>query len=142
MTPGEKRRHYAAERVANAAVKLSEGLTAVEVRTKRLEQVLRNAADQGVPMYEAEAMTKDLNGIGVAGMIRRAYLGDDKFEVTGRDTVMYCLAHRRKVTWLPLPGWWIHDDGRPSTGNGSDPRGCAPMWNAPAPLTTTRKASS
>jgi hypothetical protein len=64
---------------------------------------------------------------------------DREFEVTGRDTVMYCLAHRRKMTWLPAPAWWIHDDGRPSTGNGGDPRGCSSMWNAPAPIIITRR---
>jgi hypothetical protein len=65
---------------------------------------------------------------------------DREFEVTGQDTVMYCLTHRRKVTWLPAPGWWIHDDGRPSSGNPTDPRGCMAMWDAPAPIIITRKA--
>jgi hypothetical protein len=138
MTDEEKRRESAASRLAFTATRLSEALTAVEVRTKNLEDRIRTAADSGVPMDEAEAMTRDLDGIDVAGMIRRVYL-DEKFEVTGRDTVMYCLAHRRKVTWLPLPGWWIHDDGRPSTGNPSDPRGCLGMWAAPAPITVTRR---
>lgn len=46
---------------------------------------------------------------------------------------MYCLAHRRRVRWLPAPAWWIHNDGRPSIGNPTDPRGCMAMWNDRAP---------
>lgn len=76
MTPEQKRGEVAAERVAYAAVRVSEALTAVEVRTKRLEETLRNAAGQGVPVHDAEAMTKGLDGIDVAGMIRRAYEGE------------------------------------------------------------------
>lgn len=68
---------------------------------------------------------------------------NSEFEVTGRDTVMYCLAHRRKVTWLPAPGWWIHDRDRLPLdlldGSPTDPRGCMAMWSAPAPITVTRR---
>jgi hypothetical protein len=70
---------------------------------------------------------------------------DREFEVTGQDTVMYCLAHRRKLAWLPLPGWWIHDNGhRPLDfldGSPTDPRGCRALWNAPAPITVTRRTA-
>lgn len=65
---------------------------------------------------------------------------DREFEVTGRDTVMYCLAHKRKIRWLPAPGWWIHDDHGRLAGNPTDPRGCLAMWDAPAPIIITRKA--
>jgi len=80
--------------------------------------------------------------------IKRREDAERDFEVTGRDTVMYCLAHRRKVTWMPAPGWWIHADkeGRLPLdlldGHPGDPRGCASMWNAPAPITVTRRTSS
>lgn len=138
MTPEQKRRESAADQLAYAAVRLSEGLTAVQTRTARLEDRLAAAAECGVPVTDAEAMTKDLPGIDVAGMIRRAYL-DGVYEVEGRDTVVYCTAHRRKCTWLPAPAWWIHDDRLPLTGNLTDPRGCQSLWNYPSPLTFTRK---
>jgi hypothetical protein len=34
-----------------------------------------------------------------------------------------CIAHRRRVTWIPAPGWWIHADNET----------CSSMWNARAP---------
>lgn len=73
MTPEEKRRHYAAERVAYAAVLSSEALTVVRLRTERLEERLAHAARSGVPRAEAEAMTRDLDGIDVKAMLDRAY---------------------------------------------------------------------
>jgi hypothetical protein len=67
----------------------------------------------------------------------------------GRDTVATCLAHRRKVKWIPAPGWWIHDDSRPhytaevlyegSWRKLGDPRSCSGLWNAPSPLVTIRR---
>lgn len=139
MTPEQRRRYVAAEHVAYTASRLAESLIAIQVRTGNLEERVRTAARAGMPRAEAEAMTKDL-GFEVAAMVRRVYLGDDKYEVTGQDTVMYCLAHRRKVTWLSF-GWWIHDDGRPSTGNPVDPRGCSAMWEAPAPGEVKRRTA-
>lgn len=92
-------------------------------------------------LTEAAALGED-NWNLAAELDRRKQL-DREFEVTGRDTVMHCLAHRRKVTWLPLPGWWIHDRDRLPLdlldGNPTDPRGCMAMWGAPAPITITRK---
>jgi hypothetical protein len=35
----------------------------------------------------------------------------------------WCVAHRRRLTWMPAPGWWIHADNRT----------CSSMWNARAP---------
>jgi hypothetical protein len=57
----------------------------------------------------------------------------------GADTVLWCLAHRRKMRWLPAPAWWIHDDGLPSGGNPTDSRGCMSMWSAPAPINASRR---
>jgi hypothetical protein len=53
--------------------------------------------------------------------------------------VFYCTAHRRKLGWMPNPGWWIHDDGGRLSGHPGDPRGCRPMWDAVSMLTVTRK---
>ena len=39
---------------------------------------------------------------------------------------MYCLAHRRRVRWLPAPMWWHHDDLR----------SCMAMWDDCAPRTS------
>lgn len=141
-SPADRRRDNAADQVAYAATALSEALTLVQVRSAKLEERLRAACEAGVQRYEAEAMTKDLSPE-VAERISRIYAEflADKFEVTGADTVMWCLAHRRKVTWMPAPGWWIHDDGRPSTGHPGDPRGCSSMWAADAPITVTRKTT-
>lgn len=144
MTPEKRRRDSAADQVAYAAVRLSEGLTAVRTRTARLEERLRTAAREGMPCDEAEAMTKDL-GLDVAFMVRRVYteLMDEEFEVTGRDTVMWCLRHRRQVTWLPAPGWWIHVKDRmpldARDGHPGDPRGCLAMWAADAPIEIRRR---
>jgi hypothetical protein len=76
VTPEEKRRHYAAERVAYTAVILSEAQTIVRLRTERLQDRLTAAADAGVPRAEAEAMTRDLEGIDVAAMLDQAYEGE------------------------------------------------------------------
>jgi hypothetical protein len=92
-------------------------------------RVLAEAAALGEANWNLAAAIKARNRI------------ERDFDVTGRDTVMYCLAHRRKMKWLPSPAWWIHDDGRPSTGNGGDPRGCSSMWGAPAPIAVTRKVA-
>jgi hypothetical protein len=75
MTPEEKRRHYAGERVAYTAVILSEAQTIVRLRTERLQDRLTAAAGAGVPRAEAEAMTRDLDGVDVAAMLDRAYEG-------------------------------------------------------------------
>lgn len=75
MTPDEKRRYYAAERVAYVAVILSEAQTIVRLRTERLQDRLTAAAGAGVPRAEAEAMTRDLDGIDVAAMLDQAYEG-------------------------------------------------------------------
>ena len=64
---------------------------------------------------------------------------DRKWEVLGKDTTATCLRHRRRVCWIPAPGWWIHDDDLPhTTGNPTDPRGCSAMWDAKAPIVITR----
>jgi hypothetical protein len=74
MTPGE----IAADQVAYAAVRLSEGLTAVRVRTQRLEERLTAAARAGMPRALAEAMTEDLGGTDVNAMLDRVYEGDEQ----------------------------------------------------------------
>jgi hypothetical protein len=143
-----RRRENAAERVAYAATMLTEALTLVRVRAKRLEETVQAAARHDVPMREVEAMTKDgledLPFPGVQGMIRRAYA--ELYEVTGADTVMWCVAHRRQVRWIPFPGWWIHVKGSLPLdgldGTPSDPRGCRGMRNAEEPITITRKDQS
>lgn len=76
MTPEERRRYYAAERVAYTAVILSEARTIVRLRTERLQDRLIAAAGAGVPRTEAEAMTRDLDGIDVAAMLDQAYEGE------------------------------------------------------------------
>ena len=148
MTPEEKRREAAAERVAHTATVLSEALALVAGRAERLEQRIRTAAWAGVSQVDVEAMTRDgLEGLpfpGVQGMIRDAYA--DLWEVTGQDTRLWCLAHRRPCRWLPHPAWWIHDDGlrdhgRPASGTPGHPDGCSSMWSADAPITVTRKAA-
>jgi hypothetical protein len=69
---------------------------------------------------------------------------DDGFEETGRDTVVWCLRHRRRCVWMPAPGWWIHDKGHLPLdlldGHPTDPRGCSSLWHADAPTTVTRRA--
>lgn len=142
-TAPDRARKSAAWRVAYMATELSTVLGTMRLRTQLLEERIAAAAVSGVPRAEVEAMTGDaLDGIDVAGMIERAYgPPEDLFEVNGRDTVMYCLAHRRRVRWLPAPAWWIHDDGLPGGGNLTDPRGCMPMWWASAPIEITRKTT-
>jgi hypothetical protein len=129
-----------AGRLSAAATMLGEAISLVRSRTAILEEHLRAAGAAGVPYDEAEAMVKDL-GWEAQAMLRSAYL--DGYEVTGADTRMHCLAHRRLVEWIPAPGWWIHvKEGLPLDGlDGSptDPRGCRSMWNADAPITITRK---
>lgn len=73
MTPEEKRRHYAAERVIYMAVKLSEAHSLVQMRTEALEARLHAAARAGIPRSQAEAMTEDLDDIDVEAMLDRAY---------------------------------------------------------------------
>jgi hypothetical protein len=142
-----QRRDAAARRVAYIATMLSEGLTVVQVRTQALEERIAAAARAGVPMREVEAMTDGLEGLpfpGVQGMIRDAYAA--LYDVTGADTEMWCLMHRRPVRWIPYPGWWIHVKGSlpldSLDGTRSDPRGCRGMTNADAPITITRKDQS
>lgn len=139
----DRRREAAANRLAYTANWLSEAHILVQFRTGRLEERLRAAVGAGVPYHEAEAMTKDLGWEALA-MLRSAYL--DGFEVTGADTEMWCLAHGRRVQWMPAPGWWIHVKGNLPLdgldGSPTDPRGCRAMWNADAPITVTRKAES
>jgi hypothetical protein len=74
-----------------------------------------------------------------------------EYEVLGRDTTACCLAHKRKVRWLPAPAWWIHDDYRPHVpgivyweGRAwtlTDRRTCSGMWDAGAPIVTVRRAT-
>jgi len=144
MTPEGKRRHYAAERVIYTAVKLEEAALLVRMRTEDLERRLRAAVDCGILPDDLKAMTRNPDGTDAGAIIDRVYREylDDEFEVTGRDTVMYCLAHKRKVTWLPGPAWWIHDNDLPLTGSLGDPRSCASMWSAPSPIEVARKAAS
>lgn len=40
----------------------------------------------------------------------------------------FCVAHRRRVLWMPAPTWWYHR----SFLNGA-PETCNPMWNAHSP---------
>jgi hypothetical protein len=39
-----------------------------------------------------------------------------------------CIRHRRRLRWIPAPGWWIHDDNL----NGPS-QSCSAMWSAKAP---------
>jgi hypothetical protein len=70
-----------------------------------------------------------------------------RYETLGADTVACCVRHRRRVRWIPSPGWWIHDDNLPHAagyveGNHqlSDARSCAGMWDARSPLVIIRRA--
>jgi hypothetical protein len=40
----------------------------------------------------------------------------------------FCVAHRRRVLWMPSPTWWYHR----SFLNGA-PETCRPLWNAHSP---------
>jgi kynureninase len=126
--------------LAYTSATLSEALLLVQTRTRSLEEALKRAAGSGVSYDLARAVTEDLDGILVEVMIRAAYEG--LYDTAGADTVMWCLAHKRKVRWIPWPGWWIHDDDLPRVGGRNDSRGCRALLNADAPITVTRKAAS
>lgn len=73
-TREERARESAADRVAYMATELSVAIGTVRLRTERLEERLRTAAERGVPRREAEAMLSyGLDGIDVKAMLDRAY---------------------------------------------------------------------
>jgi hypothetical protein len=39
-----------------------------------------------------------------------------------------CLAHRKRVKWMPSPAWWYHAHGWPRSGE------CVPMLDENAPV--------
>jgi hypothetical protein len=142
MTPPRsveaRRRETAAEKVSYAIGRLEDAHAMAASWTAKFEERVRAASRLGVPMDGIIAMLpEELNNFEIGCIIRRVYA--ELYTVEGADTVMWCLAHRRKVTWIPWPGWWIHDDNLRNIGGANDPRGCVPMLDATAPITVILK---
>jgi hypothetical protein len=72
-SPEHRRYEAHSWRVARMATELSMNLGTVQIQARRLEERLCEAARNGVPRSEAQAMLYGLDGIDVAGMLDRAY---------------------------------------------------------------------